>query len=175
MGYSAENIAGNKWRVNFDDGFKIVNCPASDNTAAAAIGIVQDMQAAGGVPTPSQAYAVASQGVKLERDRRLAAGAVVSVAGAGLIPVQGRPQDKINLLALDGQARGLLASGVADPVFQFRDGQNVVHALTPAQVVEMVAQGMAAATLIYEASWTLLDGEVIPPDYVDDRFWPVAS
>lgn len=110
--------------------------------------------------------------VTAERDRRLHAGTIVNVSGYGNIPVQGRPADQINLIALGDTARDLSAGGVTAAVIPFRDGDNVNHDLTPAQMLEMVAEGKAAASAIYAAAWALKDGETIPSDFADDAYWP---
>lgn len=113
-----------------------------------------------------------ASGVNAERDRRLAMGATVDVTGIGPIPVQGRAADQINLMALGDTAKDLIAAGVTDPIIPFRDGDNVIHDLTPEQVAEMARKGKEAASAIYAASWALKDSGYIPDDYADDRHWP---
>lgn len=107
-----------------------------------------------------------------ERDRRLAIGATVEVEGYGPVPVQGRQADQTNLLALKDTARDLEEAGVTDAVIEFRDGANVLHLLTPAQMKDLANKGKAAASEIYSASWALKDNPPIPADYAADAYWP---
>lgn len=111
--------------------------------------------------------------VDAERDRRLAAGTVVAVSGYGDIAVQGRVQDAVNYLALESKAAKLELQGVTDPVLPFRDRDNVMHTLTPAQVVELIEAGVTHAQSVYAAAWALKDDAGgIPQDYTDDGYWP---
>lgn len=112
--------------------------------------------------------------VTAERDRRLYAGVTVSVNGYGAVPLQGRPADQVNLLALESSARDLVEAGITGPAIPFRDAANAMHMLTPAQVLEMAGKGKAAASAIYTASWLMKDGGAIPEDYADDAHWPAA-
>ncbi|WPZ28980.1 DUF4376 domain-containing protein [Sulfitobacter sp. OXR-159] len=121
-------------------------------------------------PSPSH------RDVNRERDRRLERGALVAIDGYGSIPVQGRPADQINMIALGDTARELLAAGHTAAVIPFRDADNVMHSLTPAQVLEMVRKGKEAAAEIYAVSWDMKDGtgefpDGIPSDYTDDKHW----
>lgn len=111
-------------------------------------------------------------GVNAERDRRINAGATISVTGYGDIPVQGRPGDQINLIALGDTAKELAAAGQTGAVIPFRDTNNVVHDLTPDQVIEMVATAKQHVSAIYAASWALKDAESVPIDYDNDQHWP---
>ena len=110
--------------------------------------------------------------VNAERDRRIMQGTTVTVTGLGDIPVQGRPVDQVNLMALADTARDLIAAGVTGAVIPFRDGDNALHDLTAAQMLEVSRKGKEAAAAIYAASWALKDGESIPADYADDTHWP---
>lgn len=118
-------------------------------------------------PTPGT-----SMQVDAERDRRLAAGVTVDVEGYGPVPVQGRQVDQTNLLALKDTARDLIAASITAPVIEFRDGANVMHSLTPAQMVDLANKGKAAAAEIYAAAWALKDNPPIPADYAADAYWP---
>ncbi|TYB83978.1 DUF4376 domain-containing protein [Oceaniovalibus sp. ACAM 378] len=111
-------------------------------------------------------------GVNGERDRRLADGATVTIAGYGDVPVQGRTGDQINLIAVADTARELIAAGYTTVAIPFRDGDNVVHGLTPSQVLEMARKGKEAAAAIYSASWALKDAEAVPAEFADDIHWP---
>jgi hypothetical protein len=109
-------------------------------------------------------------GVNAERDRRLAAGSTVTVSGYGDVPLQGRAVDQTNLIALEVTAMQLVAAALDVPM-DFRDADNVMHTLTPAQMLEMARLGKQAAAAIYAAAWALKDSGDIPADYTDDAHW----
>lgn len=128
-------------------------------------------------PTPDQVEAQKRAAINAERDRRINAGVTVSVTGYGDIPVQGREEDRINTLALKDTARDLIAAGITDPIVPFRDGDNVLHMLTPAQTAELANKGKTAAAAIYQVAWAMKDGTApfeagIPDDITDDQWWP---
>ena len=110
--------------------------------------------------------------VNAERERRLIAGVTVNVSGYGDIPLQGRDQDQINLLALKDTARDLAAAGVTTAVIPFRDADNVTHTLTPAQMIELANEGKTAASAIYQASWAIkARNDLATIDITDDQYW----
>lgn len=110
--------------------------------------------------------------VNAERERRLIAGVTVNVSGYGNIPLQGRDQDQINLLALKDTARDLAAAGVTTAVIPFRDADNVTHTLTPAQMIELANEGKTAASAIYQASWAIkARNDLATIDITDDQYW----
>lgn len=110
--------------------------------------------------------------INAERDRRLIAGAVIDVTGYGPVALQGRPDDRTNLIALERAAERMVTAGVTDPVFEFRDANNDMHDLTPAQMFELASKGMAFAGKIIRAAWPLKDADPIPRDYQADTYWP---
>jgi len=115
-------------------------------------------------PTPQQ--------VNIERSRRLVEGSTISVTSYGEIPVQGRDQDQITILALEASAKDLKAAGVTTAAIPFRDRDNGSHMLTPDQTIELMAKAKQYAQAIYQASWALKDMTKIPEDYKDDKWWP---
>lgn len=110
--------------------------------------------------------------VDAERDRRLVAGATVTVAGYGDIPVQGRERDMVVYASLELTAMQMDAAGVTTAALPFRDRDNGQHLLTPAQMLDLMAQAKTAAQAIYAAAWNLKDGAPIPADVTDDTLWP---
>lgn len=110
--------------------------------------------------------------VNIERDRRIMAGTTADVEGIGPVPLQGRPQDQLNMLALKDTARDLQVAGVTSAVIPFRDGANVEHMLTAEQMVQITDQGKQHITAIYQAAWALKAMDPIPADYADDQWWP---
>lgn len=118
--------------------------------------------------------------VNMERSRRIKAGEIFLVSGAGLIPLTGRNEDKINLAALKATAKELQGAGVSDPVMTFRDANNVNHLLTPAQMIDLVDQGQAWIFAVMQRSWEMKDGTGaytagIPEDYYESHHWPVPA
>ncbi|MBN9243927.1 MAG: DUF4376 domain-containing protein [Mesorhizobium sp.] len=112
--------------------------------------------------------------VNVERERRIAAGATVTVTGAGAIPVQGRDADVRNLQGLGLMALARVSAGDVAAVTTFRDAENIDHALTPPQVLELVQQAAAAVEAIIQASWTIKAMDPLPDDVTDDALWPAA-
>ena len=128
-------------------------------------------------PDPAEVLAAQHAAINAERDRRLANGAVVTLPDYGDIPLQGRPHDQINLIALKDTARDLADAGVTTPVVPFRDAENNMHLLTPAQMIAVASAGKSAAGAIYATSFAMKDGTApfeagIPDDVTDDQWWP---
>jgi hypothetical protein len=109
--------------------------------------------------------------IDTERDRRLAAGAEITVDGYGPIPVQGRQSDMTILASLKDAADDALSEG-DETLIQFRDRDNQMHSLTPAQMRQLVQRARAHAQAIYAAAWALKDAATIPSDYTSDEHWP---
>lgn len=118
------------------------------------------------------ALAAKHAAVNAERERRIAAGAMVAVTGAGDIPVQGREADVRNLQGLGLMALARVSAGDTATVTVFRDADNVDHDLTPPQVLELVQQASAAAEAIIQASWAIKAMDPMPADVTDDGLWP---
>lgn len=119
-----------------------------------------------GAPTPTPAD------VDAERARRTLAGHTVTVTGYGDIPLQGRPEDQINYLGLKDTASDLKAAGYTAPVIPFRDAANVVHMLSPDQMIEAVNKGKEHVSALYQAAWALKEMDPIPTDYsTNDSYW----
>jgi hypothetical protein len=114
----------------------------------------------------------AEDAINAERERRILTGTTVEIAGIGPVPLQGRPEDQINLLALKDTARDLKAAGVSAPVIPFRDGNNVIHMMTPDQMIEATDKGKLHVSAVYQAAWDLKAMEPIPADFADDKWWP---
>lgn len=120
----------------------------------------------------AEAQAALASQIDAERERRIAAGVTVTLSDGILIPLQGRPEDQINMLALKDTARDLLAAGVSAPILPFRDAENVVHQLTPAQMIEATDKGKQHVSAVYQAAWALKEMEPIPTDFAEDVNWP---
>ncbi|QKV18707.1 hypothetical protein [Oricola thermophila] len=139
--------------------------------------MISEWEAGGGVIEPYQPPAPTAADVNSERDRRIAAGTTLTVAGYGSIPITGTLRDQIALEALRSRAVKLADDGVTEPVMLLRDRDNVTHNLTPAQMVELVDAGMAWIEATMRVSWAMKDATApfeagIPADYADDQYWP---
>lgn len=120
----------------------------------------------------AEAAALKRAAINVERERRIAAGATVTVEGSGTIPVQGREVDVRNLQGLGLAALARVSAGDIDTTTVFRDADNVDHALTPPQVLELVQNAMAAAAAIIAASWAIKAMDPLPSDVTADELWP---
>jgi hypothetical protein len=111
--------------------------------------------------------------VTAEAERRIEGGVVVTVPGhTPTIYVQGRDKDTRNVQGLVTAAQLRLASGDTTTLTSFRDGNNVMHELTPAQVVALWQESAVYVTTVYNASWVIKAMAPIPADYADDSYWP---
>lgn len=110
--------------------------------------------------------------VDAERDRRIALGVTITIDATQVqIPVQTRNEtDFRNLNGLVSQALVNLSLASNDPI-SFRDANNTVHTLTPAEMIELGSDVAAHVQSVYTAAWQLKSG-VIPGDYADDQHWP---
>jgi len=115
---------------------------------------------------------ILSDKVNKERRRRLEVGSVITVTGYGDIPVQGRDQDQITILALELSAKSMKDAGITTASIPFRDRDNGSHMLTPDQCLELMSKAKQHAQAIYVASWNLKDMAGIPKDYTNDKWWP---
>lgn len=109
---------------------------------------------------------VTSDDVNAERTKRIEQGSLFTVTGiTPQIRVTGRPEDMDTLLALVVTAQ-LRISQSDTTVTQYRDGNNVDHMLSPAQIIELWSQSMAWVERVYKASWDIKAMSPIPTDYV---------
>ena len=104
--------------------------------------------------------------INVERTRRMVLGHTF-----GDVYVTGTDDDARNLtnLALAAQLR--LASGDTTTLTDFRDGNNVVHALTPMQMLGLWQQSASFVSALYASSWALKALTPIPHDYTLDKYW----
>lgn len=126
--------------------------------------------------TPEQkadeARAAKIAAINAEREKRIAAGATISVPGVGDIPVQGRETDVRNLQGLGLAALARVSAGDTTTITTFRDAENVDHELTPPQVLALVQGAAAAAEAIIQASWAIKAMDPLPEDVTADELWP---
>lgn len=96
------------------------------------------------------------QEIVSERDKAFAAGMPYDIAGVADV-VQTRPQDQINLLALNAKAQRLIAAGEAAPIMQFRGKSNITHQLPPDQIELLTLAALSHMEDIWQRSWELKD------------------
>nr|WP_296429721.1 DUF4376 domain-containing protein [Roseovarius sp. BRH_c41] len=112
-------------------------------------------------------------GVNSERDRRVVAGATFTIAGLGDVRSLGRDVDKTNLQALGFAASLRIAGGDVTTITQFRDADDVIHDMTPPQVLSLWSQASAYVSAVFQASWAIKDDPAgIRADYTADEYWP---
>lgn len=117
-------------------------------------------------PTPT------GDDVNAERMRRILAGTTISLDFYGDIPLQGRDEDRSNLSDLAFAASLRIGAGDTTTTSLFRDRDNVDHALTPPQFIELWTKASAYVSAIYAASWVIKAIDPIPADFVEDENWP---
>lgn len=101
-------------------------------------------------------------------------GVTINVTGiTAPIYVQGRAKDKDNIAGLkDGAVLRQLQQAPSAST-QFRDGNNVMHTLNDAQLIEMWAKGAAYVQAVYAVSFDMKDNDpVIAEDFRNDPRWP---
>lgn len=110
--------------------------------------------------------------VHAERARRIREGKTVTLAGhPDPVVLQGRDEDRANLSDLFNVAQALKAAGSTDTI-DFRDRDNVIHTLTPDQIIELFLAGSSYVSACYRASWDLKAMDPPAPDPTDDTHWP---
>lgn len=112
-------------------------------------------------------HEVTPAAVNAERQRRIVRGKIIDG-----IHVTGSDDDARNLtnLALSAQVR--MAGGDTTSLTTYRDGDNIDHDLTPAQMLSLWQQSSAYVSAIYAASWALKAMDPIPADFAGDSYWP---
>jgi len=110
--------------------------------------------------------------VNAERTRRLELGVDIPITGKQTpVRVTGRSEDRDNLNGL-AVAAMMRRQNNDNTTTGYRDGNDVVHDLNPAQLLELYQGAMQYTEQVYQASWALKEMEVIPQDYQDDKYWP---
>jgi Domain of unknown function (DUF4376) len=107
--------------------------------------------------------------VNAGRQRRIRLGGTING-----VRVTGTDDDARNLMSLALAAQMRLATGDDTTITIYRDGDNVDHALTPAQMLAIWQQSAAYVSALYAASWTLKAMDPIPEDYAADQYWPAT-
>lgn len=113
---------------------------------------------------------ISSDDVNAERDRRIVAGKTING-----IAVTGREEDARNLTNLALAAQMRIASGDTATLTTFRDGNNVDHDLTPAEMLALWQASAAYVSALYAASWVIKALDPIPLDFDADSRWPATA
>lgn len=90
------------------------------------------------------------------REKDLADGFIYELNAQTIFGVQLRPEDRVNLLLLKGQAQFLIAADSTDTTM-FRSTENVGYPLTPTELLAMCDAALVAGMKVYAASWALKD------------------
>lgn len=109
---------------------------------------------------------VTNDDINTERTNRIEQGNLFTVTDiTPQIRVTGRPEDMDTLLALVVTAQ-LRLSQNDTTITQYRDGNNIDHMLSPAQIIELWGRSMAWVESVYKASWDIKAMNPIPADYI---------
>lgn len=105
-----------------------------------------------------------------ERERRIAMPLTVQTsAGRLLINMDTRAQRNLQGLASVGTFLKITAQTTAT---EFRDFNDVLHMLTPDDLIGIGLQVAQRIHAVYSQSWALKAKTPIPDDFADDRYWP---
>lgn len=121
----------------------------------------------GAAPT----FAPAPLDVIEERNRRIIAGTTINVTGHGDVQLAGDAQTRSDLQALVTIAQMRLAASDTTTL-RVRGKDGTIHTMTPAQVVELWAKGVAFIQSVIDASWAIEAMTPIPSDYATRSEWP---
>lgn len=107
-----------------------------------------------------------------ERGARLKKGLVVSVDGYGDVAVRGGSNELATLTSLALRAFILSSRGKPPASFVYRDRDNIVHDLSPDQVIDLWERASGFAEDAFKASWKIKDQPEIPDNVRKDSQWP---
>lgn len=109
--------------------------------------------------------------VNQERDRRIHLGHSVMISDGRTINVQTRDDRDFRNL------NGLVSQAIVYTIMQqqatmlFRDADDTIHEVTPAQMIEIGSLVAAKVQAIYEKAWAIKELDPIPDDYDSDERW----
>lgn len=106
------------------------------------------------------------------RDLRIRKGCSVRVTGLeNRVEIMGTEENMRNISNLAQLATDNTLNKVNDIIW-FRDSNNVVHSLTPAQMLEVWRKSMGYVSAVYATAWNMKDRNPIPQDYQAQNLWP---
>ena len=127
---------------------------------------LQKWKDAGGI-IPAYIETVTNQQINEERKRRKELGIIYNG-----IYLRGDPDDRENLSNLYNIAQVRLTQGDNTTVTNYMDGNNVVHQLTPQEIVDCYLAGLQYISEIYSASWSIKAMNRENLDHTSDSLWP---
>lgn len=161
---------GTGWEEVIDLRGTVYWLPDGSEHWVSEIGVTLPVDASTDEPT----LPATSQDVNEERNRRILLGKDFVVTGyATPIAVAGDATTQTNLSNLAQAAMIRTGQGDVTHITNYRDENNLIHALTPPQIIELWSLGAAYVSAIYAASWVLKDNPAgVPVDFVEDVHWP---
>lgn len=109
--------------------------------------------------------------VNVKRAELLAEGTDVVVTGYGVVALQGRPDDQTLIQGLAFGAQLRVSLGDLATQMPFLDRQNILHLLTPIQMIEVWRKGAAFVSAVYEQSWVIKKMDPVLTDLEDANVW----
>lgn len=138
-----------------------------------AVGSADEADALAGTVAPYTPPAVTARMVDEERDRRIQVGTTFAVAGYGDIRVAGDSTTTRNLQGLVTAAQIRVGAGDVTTLTPYRDEDNIIHQLTPLQMIDLWSQAAAFVSALFQSAWTLKDDPAgIPSNFTDGVYWP---
>lgn len=102
--------------------------------------------------------------VNMRRSEMITAGVVIDLAGYGPVALQGRPEDQMSLLGLMNGAQLRISMGDSFTPMTFLDRENVLHYLTPMQMIDLWRQGAEFISAVYARSWQVKEMDPVTTD-----------
>lgn len=121
--------------------------------------------------TAEQIVRIFRDAVNVKRAGLLAAGTDVEVTGYGVVALQGRPDDQTLIQGLAFGAQLRLGLGDSATQMPFLDRANVLHLLTPVQMIEVWRKGAAFVSVVYRRSWVIKTMDPILTDLDEQTLW----
>lgn len=111
--------------------------------------------------------------VNLHRHYRIMRGKTFDLSSGKSVSIQGDQQTRENLDALALAANLRLAQGLTDHITPYRGNDNVIHQLSPMEILELWQSAASFVEAVYAASWAIKDDPAgISPDFKEDPRWP---
>lgn len=115
---------------------------------------------------------VVKEDINKLRDNKIRFGCIMSLSGlVATVQVSGSEENMRNITNLAILANYYIST-VTPAIIPFRDEKNVIHTLTPQQMLELWQKAMTYVSSLYQASWVLKDSNPVPLDFEDQKYWP---
>ena len=109
--------------------------------------------------------------VNEERERRIKEGTKVSITNYGEVSLQGRLEDQTSLQGLAFGAQLRMSLGDNKTELLFLDKDNILHKLTPPQLLELWQKGAAFVSATYAKSWVIKELDPFSTNPSDPGLW----